>query len=42
LQVYEKLGQYEPVDQIEAARIIADREYIDKNKTAIWGWSYGG
>ncbi|CAK8692165.1 unnamed protein product [Clavelina lepadiformis] len=41
--VYKKLGQYEPADQIAAARIVSDENsYIDKSKTAIWGWSYGG
>ncbi|XP_076815585.1 dipeptidyl peptidase 4-like [Clavelina lepadiformis] len=41
--VYKKLGQYEPIDQIAAARIVSDRySYIDKSRIAIWGWSYGG
>ncbi|XP_078490198.1 dipeptidyl peptidase 4-like isoform X2 [Ciona intestinalis] len=42
-QVYKKLGQYEPQDQIAAARKLAtENQFIDKSKIAIWGWSYGG
>ncbi|XP_039260170.2 dipeptidyl peptidase 4-like [Styela clava] len=42
-QVYMKLGQYEPADQIAAAKILAaENDFIDESKTAIWGWSYGG
>nr|XP_026692095.1 prolyl endopeptidase FAP-like isoform X3 [Ciona intestinalis] len=42
-QVYKKLGQYEPHDQIAAARKLAtENQFIDQSKIAIWGWSYGG
>nr|XP_039260167.1 dipeptidyl peptidase 4-like isoform X1 [Styela clava] len=42
-QVYMKLGQYEPADQIAAAKLLAaENDFIDESKTAIWGWSYGG
>lgn len=37
-----ELGKYEVEDQIEAARILSDRPYIDASRTGIWGWSYGG
>uniref|UniRef100_H2YFY2 Uncharacterized protein n=1 Tax=Ciona savignyi TaxID=51511 RepID=H2YFY2_CIOSA len=41
--VYKKLGQYEPLDQIAAAKFIAnDKAYIDETRLAVWGWSYGG
>ncbi|CAK8692164.1 unnamed protein product [Clavelina lepadiformis] len=40
--VYKKLGQYEPLDQIEAARQISKFDYIDEQNVAIWGRSYGG
>jgi len=41
--VYKKLGQYEPIDQIDAARIVAEQNsFIDPSRKAIWGWSYGG
>ncbi|WP_372918557.1 S9 family peptidase [Salegentibacter sp.] len=37
-----ELGKYELEDQIEAARVLGDREYIDEDRIGIWGWSYGG
>ncbi|MDG1571876.1 S9 family peptidase [Robiginitalea sp. M366] len=37
-----ELGKYEVEDQIEAARILSERPYIDASRTGIWGWSYGG
>lgn len=37
-----ELGKYEVEDQIEAAKIFGARNYIDKNRIGIWGWSYGG
>ncbi len=37
-----ELGKYEVEDQIEAARILGAREYIDEDRIGIWGWSYGG
>ncbi|VVC29748.1 Hypothetical protein CINCED_3A012805 [Cinara cedri] len=40
---YRKLGTYEIEDQIFVASYLQDRfSFIDKSKTAIWGWSYGG
>lgn len=36
------IGHYEVRDQIEAAKIWAAKDYIDKSRIAIWGWSYGG
>uniref|UniRef100_A0A671T5T1 Dipeptidyl peptidase 4-like n=1 Tax=Sinocyclocheilus anshuiensis TaxID=1608454 RepID=A0A671T5T1_9TELE len=40
--LYKRLGTYEVEDQITAARQFIDMGYIDKNRIAIWGWSYGG
>lgn len=40
--VHDKLGHYEVEDQIEAAKYWINKGYIDKERTAIWGWSYGG
>ena len=40
--VYMKLGVYETIDQIAAARHIASLPYVDASRIAIWGWSYGG
>ncbi|CAI6356937.1 unnamed protein product [Macrosiphum euphorbiae] len=40
---YLKLGTYEIEDQISVASYLQERfSFIDKSKTAIWGWSYGG
>jgi len=39
---YLNLGQLESEDQIAVANYMASQTYIDKNKMAIWGWSYGG
>ena len=36
------LGHYESHDQIAAAKIWAEKKYIDESRLAIWGWSYGG
>ncbi|MGN8225915.1 S9 family peptidase [Gracilimonas sp. BCB1] len=41
-QVYKKLGQLETVDQIAAAKKIAEWPYVDESRIGIWGWSYGG
>ncbi|MFZ4455388.1 MAG: S9 family peptidase [Bacteroidales bacterium] len=41
-QTYQKLGLLEAEDQIQTARYLASLPYIDKNRIAIWGWSYGG
>ncbi|XP_062845354.1 dipeptidyl peptidase 4 [Trichomycterus rosablanca] len=40
--IYKRLGTYEVEDQITAARRFIDFGYVDKNRIAIWGWSYGG
>ncbi|KAH7399519.1 putative dipeptidyl-aminopeptidase B [Pyrenochaeta sp. MPI-SDFR-AT-0127] len=36
------IGYYEAHDQIAAAKIWAAKKYVDKERLAIWGWSYGG
>ncbi|QFZ27259.1 putative dipeptidyl-aminopeptidase B [Clavispora lusitaniae] len=40
--VRDQLGHYEPLDQIRAAQIWAEKQYVDSTRMAIWGWSYGG
>uniref|UniRef100_A0AAR2KVX2 Dipeptidyl-peptidase 4 n=1 Tax=Pygocentrus nattereri TaxID=42514 RepID=A0AAR2KVX2_PYGNA len=40
--IYKRLGTYEVEDQITAARHFINLGYVDKEKMAIWGWSYGG
>uniref|UniRef100_A0A663MU92 Dipeptidyl peptidase 4 n=1 Tax=Athene cunicularia TaxID=194338 RepID=A0A663MU92_ATHCN len=37
-----RLGTYEVEDQIEAARKFSEMGFVDKDRIAIWGWSYGG
>lgn len=39
---YGQLGKYETIDQVETAEYLSSLPYIDKNRTGIWGWSYGG
>ncbi|KAJ7598829.1 dipeptidyl aminopeptidase [Mycena floridula] len=36
------LGYWETVDQVNAARIWASKNYVDPKRIGIWGWSYGG
>lgn len=40
--IYKRLGTYEVEDQITAAREFIKMGFIDKDRVAIWGWSYGG
>uniref|UniRef100_A0A5S6QEI9 Uncharacterized protein n=1 Tax=Trichuris muris TaxID=70415 RepID=A0A5S6QEI9_TRIMR len=41
--VYKNLGVAEIQDQIEAFKIfISQSTLVDRQKTAVWGWSYGG
>ncbi len=39
---YMKLGYFEANDQINAARWLSKQSYVDSNRIAIWGWSFGG
>lgn len=40
--VYKRLGQYESIDQIAAAKYAATLPYVDPSRMAIYGWSFGG
>lgn len=40
--VRDNLGHYEVIDQVAAAKHWISKGYIDEERTAIWGWSYGG
>ena len=40
--VYKQLGKYEALDFAEAARYLARQTYVDPNRVAIIGTSYGG
>jgi len=39
---YQRLGQPESADQINAAQALADSSWVDADRIGIWGWSYGG
>ena len=39
---YQRLGQLESRDQVEAALWLGQQPYVDKDRIAIWGWSFGG
>lgn len=39
---YMKLGKLESDDQISAAKALGKKSFVDSNRIAIWGWSYGG
>ena len=39
---YLRMGELESRDQVEAAQALGKLPYIDKDRMAIWGWSFGG
>ncbi len=39
---YKELGKYEVEDQIAVAKKLSEYDFIDEDRTGIWGWSYGG
>lgn len=39
---YLKLGDLESHDQVETAIWLGTQPYVDKERIAIWGWSFGG
>ncbi len=39
---YLELGKYETEDMITLAKYMAGQPYVDADKIAIYGWSYGG
>nr|XP_015807879.2 dipeptidyl peptidase 4 isoform X1 [Nothobranchius furzeri]XP_054599222.1 dipeptidyl peptidase 4 isoform X2 [Nothobranchius furzeri] len=41
-EIYKRLGTVEVEDQIAAAREFIKMGFVDKDRVAIWGWSYGG
>jgi dipeptidyl-peptidase 4 len=40
--IYGQLGVVETRDQAAAARTLSERQYVDRRRIGIWGWSYGG
>ena len=39
---YMRMGYFESRDQVAAAVALGKLSYIDKDRIAIWGWSFGG
>ncbi len=39
---YLNLGDLESKDQVETALYLGSLPYVDKDRIAIWGWSFGG
>ncbi len=39
---YLRMGDLESHDQVETAIWLGQQSYVDKNRIAIWGWSFGG
>lgn len=39
---YKHLGYIEANDQVETALYLSTLPYVDSDRIAIWGWSYGG
>lgn len=39
---YLKIGELEARDQVETALWLGKQNYVDADRIAIWGWSYGG
>lgn len=40
---YRRLGTVEIEDQLSVTKYLQDHfDFVDKNRTGIWGWSYGG
>ncbi|KAF9200764.1 hypothetical protein BGZ49_009007 [Haplosporangium sp. Z 27] len=42
ISVVNQLGKFETEDQIAAGKHWKTLSYVDPNRVAIWGWSYGG
>lgn len=41
-QTYKSLGKLELEDLLAVGKYLGDLNYVDKDRLAIWGWSYGG
>lgn len=40
--IYKDMGNYEVQDQIELAKYLQQQPYVDKDRIAVHGWSFGG
>jgi dipeptidyl-peptidase 4 len=41
-QTYKQLGKLETEDLVAGGKYLGSLPYVDKNRLAIWGWSFGG
>lgn len=41
-QTYKSLGKLELEDLLAVGKYLGGQSYVDKDRLAIWGWSYGG
>lgn len=41
-KIFRNLGEFEVVDQLSAAEYLINLDFVDRNKMAVHGWSYGG
>ena len=41
-QLYLKLGSVEVEDQLAGLEWLKSRDFVDPDKVAVYGWSYGG
>jgi len=39
---YKQLGKYETEDLVAGGKYLGSLPYVDKDRLAIWGWSFGG
>lgn len=39
---HKELGKYETIDQIEVAKWLGKKDFVDPARIGIWGWSFGG
>ncbi|XP_023712953.1 dipeptidyl peptidase 4 isoform X2 [Cryptotermes secundus] len=41
-EMHYRLGSVEIEDQIAVTKYLRDLKYVDRDRIAVWGWSYGG
>ncbi len=41
-QIYRAMGTVEVADQLAGAKFIKEQAFVDRDRVAIYGWSYGG
>jgi dipeptidyl-peptidase-4 len=40
--IHRRLGEVEVADQVQGARWLGARSFVDPARIGVWGWSYGG